>query len=197
MQRQKSKLSLCPTTLSRELLECPDIPAVLHRRGWRRLEFPSSTEEQEKRPEPQGKISPGDTNVSAANTKIPYVKTKLHEKKRHAAALITKRRQVAARDLTIFAQQKRIYPDFIPHKKVHITFQDRDYLTCSNPGCTLRILLEAWHRKRIEFCKGQATIERHNNEQRGALVRKSRRQRSGGPEEPIYPTIFVSSANSA
>ena len=87
--------------------------------------------------------------------------------------------------LQFFAQQKRINPDFIPHTKVLKHFQDRDYLTCSNPGCTMRILVSAWHRKRTGSCKGLATIERHNIEQNGAIFRKGRMKRSGDPEEPI------------
>ena len=107
-------MSLAPTILSQELAECPHIPAVPHRRGWRQLALPWITKEQGQPPRPKAIDSPG-VPVDALNTKISYVKTKAHEEKRHAAARITKRRQADERDLAIFAQQKRINPDFSAH----------------------------------------------------------------------------------
>ena len=99
---------------------------------------------------------------------------------------VTMKEQVAARDLSIFAQQKRLNPSFVPHAKVHVECNDRLYYVCSNAGCKMRVAQSNWSTSRIQSCKGRASVAIAPVEmQVGIRERKRRSRRSGDPDVPI------------
>ena len=60
--------------------------------------------------------------------------------KRQATRRNTIHAQVVERDLVVCARRKEVFLEFIPHWKVLVTINGREFVTCANAACTMRIL---------------------------------------------------------